>query len=195
MRNRQCERVHDPDKRNDTAGLAVQTDRLTNAAHAAPIGADAAALGSEPDIFVPRVHNAIEAVGHGIEVAADGQAARGAAVRKNRRCGHEPQIGDVFVNALCVLFIIGIGIGDAGKQILIAFARQEIAIFQRFLAEFGQIGIARVICLHIKTARQNGLGIAVRLRCSARGFSQRSRSHAGSFRSEQIFRGRVVLVH
>ena len=41
--------------------------------------------------------------------------------------------------------VISIGIRHAGEQILIVFAGQQIAIGQGFLAEFGEIGIARVV--------------------------------------------------
>ena len=41
--------------------------------------------------------------------------------------------------------IVGIGGGDAGEQILIGFAGQEIAVLQRFLAKIGQQVIARGI--------------------------------------------------
>src|SRR4029077_14589692 len=49
---------HYPDERDDSAGLAVEANRLTDAADAAPVGADAAALGSEPDVLVPGTDDA-----------------------------------------------------------------------------------------------------------------------------------------
>ena len=41
--------------------------------------------------------------------------------------------------------IIGIGSGDAGKQVLIRFTGQQIAVVERVLAEIGEQGIARAI--------------------------------------------------
>ena len=43
LADRQRQLVHHPDERDDAAGLAVEADRLADAADAAPIGADAAA--------------------------------------------------------------------------------------------------------------------------------------------------------
>jgi hypothetical protein len=54
--------VHHADERDDAAGLAVQADRLADAADIAPIGADAAAVRGEPDVLVPGVDDAFEAV-------------------------------------------------------------------------------------------------------------------------------------
>ena len=53
LADRERQAVHHPDERDDPAGLAVEADRLADAADAAPIGADAAALGGEPDVLVP----------------------------------------------------------------------------------------------------------------------------------------------
>ena len=44
LADRQGQAVHHAHERDDAAGLAVQADRLADSAHAAPIGADAAAL-------------------------------------------------------------------------------------------------------------------------------------------------------
>src|SRR3546814_12442757 len=68
------------------AGLAVEADRLADAANAAPICADAAAARGEPDILVPRVDDAFEAVVHRIEVAGNRQAP---ARSEERRVGKE----------------------------------------------------------------------------------------------------------
>src|SRR3546814_5933126 len=95
LRDREGERVHHADEGNDAAGLAVQTDGFADAAHRAPIGADAAAAAGEPDILVPRADDALEAVVDRIEIAADRQAAAGAAVREHRGRGHEPQARDI----------------------------------------------------------------------------------------------------
>ena len=84
LADRQRQAVHHADERDDAAGLAVEADRLADAAHAAPIGADAAALGRQPDILVPGADDAVEAVGDAVQIAADRQAAAGAAVRQHR---------------------------------------------------------------------------------------------------------------
>jgi hypothetical protein len=55
--------------------------------------------------------------------------------------------------------IVGIGRGDAREQILIAFAGQQIAVAQRFLAELGQEIIAARIRHHIKPAHVDRLRI------------------------------------
>src|SRR3546814_15279002 len=82
-----------------------------------PIGADAAAAAGEPDILVPRADDALEAVVDRIEIAADRQAAAGAAVREHRGRGHEPQARDIVVEALGMILIVGIGVGDAREEI------------------------------------------------------------------------------
>src|SRR3546814_6641618 len=69
LADRKREAVHHPHEGNDAAGLAVEADRLADAANAAPICADAAAARGAPDILVPRVDDAFEAVVHRIEVA------------------------------------------------------------------------------------------------------------------------------
>ncbi len=53
LANGQRQAIHHADERDDSAGLAVEADRLADAAHLAPISADAAALGGEPDVLVP----------------------------------------------------------------------------------------------------------------------------------------------
>ena len=55
LADRQRQAIHHPHERDDAAGLAVEADRLADAAHAAPISADAAALRRQPDILVPGV--------------------------------------------------------------------------------------------------------------------------------------------
>ena len=62
LRNRKCQAVHDADKGNDAAGLAVEANRFTNATDIAPISANAAAARRKPDIFVPSVDDAFKAV-------------------------------------------------------------------------------------------------------------------------------------
>src|SRR3546814_16382790 len=53
LADREGQRIHHADEGDDAAGLAVETDRLADAADIAPIGADAAAARREPDILVP----------------------------------------------------------------------------------------------------------------------------------------------
>ena len=44
-----------------------------------------------------------------------------------------------------VFGVVGIGRRDAGEHVLIAFARQQVAVFQGLLAEVGQHGVARAV--------------------------------------------------
>src|SRR6478752_8154876 len=53
LRDRERERVHDADERDDARGLPVAFDGLADRAHAAPVRADAAAVRREPDVFGP----------------------------------------------------------------------------------------------------------------------------------------------
>src|SRR6185503_11528360 len=80
LADRERERIHHPDEGDDAAGLAVEADRLADAADIAPIGADAAAARGEPDILVPGADDPFEAVRDAVEVAGDGQPPAGAAV-------------------------------------------------------------------------------------------------------------------
>src|SRR6185437_15694996 len=100
LADRQGQAVHHPDEGDDSAGLAVEADRLADTAHAAPVGADATAARGEPDILVPRADDAFEAVGDAVQIAADRKAAAGAAVRQDRSRRHEPQARDVIVDPL-----------------------------------------------------------------------------------------------
>jgi len=138
----QREAVHHAHEGNDPRGLAVEADRLADAADVAPIGADPAALGGEPHVLVPRADNPFEAVLDRVQVARDREAAVGAAVREHRGRGHEPQVRDVVVEPLGVRFVVGIGIGDAGEEVLIDLAGQQVAVGQRVLAEIGEARIA-----------------------------------------------------
>ena len=115
LRNRQRQAVHHADEGNDAAGLAVEPHRLADAAHFAPIGADAAAARCQPDVLVPGVDDAFEAVVDRIEIAADRQSAPGAAIGEHWRRRHEPQLRYVVIEPLGVVLIVGIGIGDAGE--------------------------------------------------------------------------------
>jgi hypothetical protein len=157
LRNRQRERVHHANKRDDPAGLAVEADRLADPADMAPIGADAAAAARQPDVLVPRPDDTLEAVGHAVQIAADRKAAPGPAVGQDRRRRHEPQARDVVVDALRVLGVVGVSRGDAGEEVLIGFARQQVAVAQRLLAEFGQQVVARRVGRHRKRGRCDAL--------------------------------------
>src|SRR3546814_20069829 len=88
LRDREGQAVHDAHERDDAAGFAIEADGFANTAHRTPIGADAAATGGQPDVFVPGVDNAVKAVVAGIEIAADRSAASGAALWTTRRCRH-----------------------------------------------------------------------------------------------------------
>jgi hypothetical protein len=164
LRDGERQAVHDPDERDDSAGLAVEADRLTDAADAAPIGADPAAARGEPDVLVPSADDAVEAVGHAVQIAADRKAATGAAVRQDRRRRHEPQLRDVIVDALRVGGIVRIGGRDAREQILVGLAGKQIAVLQRLLAEFGEKRIARLVRLHLERSRIDRLAGADRRR-------------------------------
>ena len=55
-----------------------------------------------------------------------------------------------------MILIIRICRRNAGKQVLIAFARQQITVLQRVLAKFGQQGVTRRIRHNVETALVNG---------------------------------------
>ena len=95
---------------------------------------------------------AFEAVVDAVQIAADREAAAGAAVRQHRRRRHEPQPGDIIVDPLGVVGVVGISGGDAGEQVLVAFAGKQIAVLQRVLAELGQERVAAVIGLDFERA-------------------------------------------
>ena len=145
--NRQGQAVHHTDEGNDARGLPDLADLLADGTDIAPIGADTAAIGGEPDIFGPGADDIVEAVADRIQEAGNRQAAIRATIGQDRRGRHEPQAGDIIIKTLGVLGIVGIGGRHAGEHVLIAFTRQEIAIFQRLLAEFGQQRIARPVDL------------------------------------------------
>src|SRR5207237_5404706 len=102
LADREGQRIHHPHEGDDAAGLAVEPDRLADAADIAPIGADAAAARRQPDILVPGADDPFEAVRDAVEVAGDGQAAAGAAVGEDGRRRHEPELGDIIVEPLRV---------------------------------------------------------------------------------------------
>ena len=103
LADRQRERIHHPDERDDARSLAVMADLLADGAKIAPIAADAAATRGEPDILVPQIDDALERIRGFVEETGDRQATLGAAVRENGRCRHEPEVGNVIVDALGML--------------------------------------------------------------------------------------------
>ena len=70
LADRERQRIDHAHERDDPAGLAVQADRLADAADVAPIGADPAAARREPDVLVPGIDDAVEAVGDRVQIAA-----------------------------------------------------------------------------------------------------------------------------
>ena len=74
LRDRQRQGIHHANEGDDATGVAIGTDLFTDRADAAPIGADATAIRGQPNIFVPRLDDAIKAVVHRIQEARDGQA-------------------------------------------------------------------------------------------------------------------------
>src|SRR5262245_45711332 len=72
LADREREAVHHMDERNDAGGLAA-AHLFADRAHAAPIGADAAAVRREPYILVPGVDDAGERIRHRVEEARDRQ--------------------------------------------------------------------------------------------------------------------------
>jgi hypothetical protein len=76
--------------------------------------------------------------------------------------------------------IVGIGVGHAGKQILIGLAGQQIAVVEGFLAERGQLGIARGVGADREAAGIDRLGIE---RLGSRGALASSAAEAAAARS------------
>ncbi len=137
--------VHHADERDDAGGLAVAADVLADRAQVAPVGADAAALGGQPDVLVPEADDALQAVGGLVQEAGDRQAALGAAVGQHRGGGHEPVPGHVVVEALGMSGVVAVEAGDAGEQVLAALAGQQVAVVERGAAEVGQQGVAGAV--------------------------------------------------
>ena len=70
---------------------------------------------------------------------------------------------DVIVDALRVLGVVGISRGDAREEILIAFAREQVAVVQSVLAELGQALVARESVSPETRARQRSCWCALTL--------------------------------
>ena len=197
LADRERQAVHHPHEGDDAAGLAIQPHRLPDAAHIAPIGADPAALAGEPDILVPGADDAVQAVLDAVEIAADRQAARGAAIGEDGGRGHEPQVRDVIVQSLRVILVVGIGIRDAGEQVLVALARQQVPVVQSLLAEHGEVRIARGIGRDGEAARIDLLAVGRGVgRGLGRGGHRLCRfGHGGSGRGGQRGAAGIVLRH
>ena len=52
-------------------------------------------------------------------------------------------------------FVIGVGGGDAGEQVLIGFAGKQITVAQSLLAELGQKIVARGVGLDVEPRCMN----------------------------------------
>ena len=72
--------------------------------------------------------------------------------------------------------------GDAGKQVLVAFIRQQIPVLQRLLAELGQVVIARTVHPHGNAA------------FILRGIAMQFGRHIGIGFRLGSFRGHVTIV-
>src|SRR3546814_2281535 len=80
--------------------------------------------------------------------------------------------------------VVGIGGGDAGEEILIGFAGEEIAVLQRLLAEIGEQRVAARVGLDRESARVDcGLDVAVQLRLDTCGRFDRSEEHTSELQS------------
>ena len=158
LRNRQSQRVHDADERNNAGCFTGSANLLTDRANIAPISPYTAAIRSEPHIFVPNINDGIKTVVNRVQETRDWKAAIRTPIGQDRRRWHEPKLGHVIIEALGVLCIIGIGLRYAGKHILIGFFRQEVAIYQSLLTKIRQKRIARTdglgaSCIRIKRLR------------------------------------------
>ncbi len=142
LADRQRQGIHNPDERNDPGGLAILADLFADRADRAPIGADPAAIGGQPDVLVPGFHDVVERVAHSVQEAGDRQATVRAAIGEHGGGRHEPQPGHVIVDALGVGEVVGISRGDPGEHVLEGLARQKVAILKRRLAEISQKGVA-----------------------------------------------------
>ena len=145
LADRQGQRIHHPDEGHDARGLAVAADLLADRAQVAPVAADAAALGGQPDVLVPQVDDAVQGIARLVEEAGDRQPALGAAVGQHWRRRHEPQVRDVVVDPLAVRGVVGEVRRDAGEEVLIGLALQQIAVVEGRLAERRQLVVPRAV--------------------------------------------------
>src|SRR3546814_11189690 len=91
LADRQRKRIHHADERNDAAGLSIEANRLTNAAHIAPIGADAAPARGKPDILVPGDDDYLQEINNDVKSKSDSIDPAGPAGRQttNRKTSYE----------------------------------------------------------------------------------------------------------
>ncbi len=148
LADRQGQPVHHMDEGNDARGLAG-LHLLADGADLAPISADAAAIGGQRHILVPDADNAVQRIRDVIEEAGNRQPAIGAAIGEDGRGGHEPKLAHGVIQALGMGDVVGIGAGNAREHVLEAFARHQIAVGQRGLAEGGEQDVARAVELEI----------------------------------------------
>ena len=134
----QRQRVLDLDEGDHTGGLAPDAGLLADGADVTPVGPDAAAIGREGRVLVPRLLDASEAVGHVVEEAADGEPAPRAEVREDRGRGHEPEIGHVLVQARGVRFVIRACGGHPLEQTFDGLSGQQVSIGERGAPEVSQ---------------------------------------------------------
>ncbi len=171
--DREGQRIHDADEGDDAGGFADRADLLADGAEVAPVGADAAALGGQPDVLVPQADDAFQAVGGLVQEAGNRQAALGAAVRQDRRGGHEPQLRHVVVDALGVAGVVAVVGGDAGEQVLEFLAGHQVAVGQGGSAEIGQqhvtgaIDMDLVATWHLHCVEHFGFPLTILGRVSA----------------------------
>ena len=116
LADRQGQGVHDANKGDDSGRLSVLADLLADGTQVPPIAADSAAARGEPDVFVPEINDSFEAVARLIQETGNRKSARRASVGQHRRRRHEPEIGNVVVQALRVPIVIREGAGDAGEH-------------------------------------------------------------------------------
>jgi hypothetical protein len=90
-----------------------------------------------------------------------------------------------------MLLVVGIGGRDAGKQVLVAFAGQEIAVVQRLLAEIGEQRIAAGVGLDGEAAIVDGLGFTLRRSGGGNGAGHGPCGH----RIDEVLRALVLAGH
>ena len=103
-------------------------DLFADRAKIAPVAADSAAAGRQPDILIPQTDDTFQAIARFVQKARDRQTARRAPVREDRRRRHEPMLAHIFVNTLGVIRIVRIMHGDAGEEVLVILIPHQIAV-------------------------------------------------------------------
>ncbi len=150
LADRQRQGVHHADEGDDAAGLAGALDLLADRADAAPVGADAAAVGGQRRRsrsrrrWMPSRLSATEFRKQEIGRPRSAPPFDSTGVE-----GMNHSLRHIVIDALGVVGVVGIGRGDAGEHVLIALAGQQIAVLQRLLAEIGQQVVAAAIDLNL----------------------------------------------